>query len=333
MRALLLDTDLRLTVGDRAEVEPGPGDVIVQVAWAGICGSDLHVLATGDWVEYWPATLGHEVAGTVVGGRADIAVGSRVVLDSRIPCGGCEGCARSARLCTAMTWVGERVPGGYAERITVPASSVHPVPEGLDLSTAVLAEPLAVVMNAVDQVRDDPRSVLVLGYGPIGALAHAEVTRRWPAAPVTVIEPAPARERMAAGYRAATWAGLGDLPEGVVFDLVVDAAGYPCSLTDALSRICSGGTVLLIALSSQPAQVVPAGIVERSVTVTGCVGFDTEHLPRALGVLAADPRRYAGVITDRVPLADVPEFLGQQRHKTAGKVLVRGGGDSIGGAW
>ncbi len=63
--ALLLDRELTLRTGPRELPEPKPGEVLVRVEWAGVCGSDLHVLRTGDWVSYWPATLGHEVAGTV----------------------------------------------------------------------------------------------------------------------------------------------------------------------------------------------------------------------------------------------------------------------------
>ncbi|PRY11529.1 zinc-dependent alcohol dehydrogenase [Kineococcus rhizosphaerae] len=326
-RALLLDAELNLSLGDRPPVEPADGDVVLDVAWAGICGSDLHVMATGAWVEDWPATLGHEVAGTVAVSRApNVPVGTRVVVDSRIPCGACDGCARSARLCTAMAWVGERFPGGYADRLTIAATSVHVVPDGLDLAVAVLAEPLAVVTSALDRVHGDPRTVLLLGHGPIGALARTEIARRWPAVPVTVVEPAPTRAALAVRDGARTHADLTGVDE--VFDLVVDAAGYPGSLTDALSRTASGGTVLLVALSGEPAEVVPADIVERSVTIVGSVGFDTAHLPRALAALAADPDRYAAVVTHRIPLADVPEFLARQRHRSAGKVLLRCGGAS-----
>lgn len=324
-RALLLDPDLTLRLGEREPVEPAAGDVVVDVAWAGVCGSDLHVLASGDWVEYWPATLGHEVVGAVVESRADVPVGTRVLVDSRIPCGDCDGCSRTARLCTAMAWVGERLPGGYADRLTIPATSVHEVPADLDLGVAVLAEPLAVTISAVDRVRVDradgaPRSVLLLGYGPIGAFVHAEVARRWPQTPVTVVEPAATRSALAATQGATVTTE----PDGA-FDLVVDAAGYPGSLTDAVPRTSSGGTLLLVALAKEPVDVVPADLVERSITLQGSVGFDTEHLPRALRALAADPARYAAIVTDRVPLAELPQFLADQRHRRAGKVLVECG--------
>lgn len=326
-RALLMDQDLALTVAERPPVAPDPGDVVVQVAWAGVCGSDLHVMRTGDWVEYWPATLGHEVAGWIVTSRAPgLDEGMPVVVDSRIPCGVCDGCGRAARLCTAMAWLGERRPGGYADRLTVPAHMVHPVPAGLDLSVAVLAEPLAVTMSALDRVHQPPRSVLVVGYGPIGAFCHTEVARRWPEAPVAVVEPSPARSRLAAARGVPAAAAMSDLPGKDAgpprFDLVIDAAGYPGSLSDALSSVTSGGTVLLVALSSEPTPVTPSAIVEQSVSITGSVGFDTVHLHRALDALAADPGSYSTLVTHRVPLADLPAFLAEGVQRTAGKVIV-----------
>ncbi|MGI5439279.1 zinc-dependent alcohol dehydrogenase [Streptomyces shenzhenensis] len=326
-RALLMGQDLALTVAEQPPVVSGPGDVVVQVAWAGVCGSDLHVMRTGDWVEYWPATLGHEVAGWIVASQAPgWDEGTPVVVDSRIPCGVCDGCRRSARLCTAMAWLGERRPGGYADRLTVPAHMVHPVPAGLDLSVAVLAEPLAVAMSALDRVHQPPRSVLTVGYGPIGAFCHTEVTRRWPEAAVSVVEPSPARSRLAAARQVPVAAALSDLPGTDAgppgFDLVIDAAGYPGSLSDALSSVTSGGTVLLVALSSKPTPVTPSAIVERSVGIAGSVGFDTGHLHRALDALAADPDRYSTLVTHRVPLAGLPAFLAEGVQRTAGKVIV-----------
>jgi threonine dehydrogenase-like Zn-dependent dehydrogenase len=66
--AFLLGADLGMTVGRRTLADPGPDEAVVRVEWAGVCGSDLHVMRTGAWVTEWPATLGHEIYGRVVGG-------------------------------------------------------------------------------------------------------------------------------------------------------------------------------------------------------------------------------------------------------------------------
>jgi threonine dehydrogenase-like Zn-dependent dehydrogenase len=103
----------------------------------------------------------------------------------------------------------------------------------------------------------------------------------------------------------------------------VDAAGYPGSLADALSMTANGGTVLAVALGHDPVEIVPARIVESGLTVIGSIGFDTE-LPEAVSVLAADPGRWRGLISETVPLRDAAGRLRQLIDApSAGKVLIR----------
>lgn len=318
--ALLLSKELEFTVGTRAVREPAEGEVLVGVHWAGVCGSDLHVLKTGDWVAYWPATLGHEVAGEVLAsGATELPVGTPVVLDSRVPRPGSDGKFRADRLDPDLEWLGEAYPGGYAEALVVPAVSVRAVPAGTDTGDAVLAEPLAVVMCALEQVRTAPTRVLVLGHGPIGALTHAEIGMRWPEAEITVVEPNPHRADMARSMAAADVLPARD---DQLFDLIVDAAGYPSSLPDAVGSTRHGGTIALIALPHQPTTIQTSDIVERSLAIVGSVGFDDRHLDEALDRIATTPERYRRIVTHRLEFDDVPAFLAEAVGD-AGKVLIR----------
>lgn len=315
--ALLMDRDLAVRVGARDLPAPGPGELLVGVAWAGICGSDLHVLRTGDWVAYWPATLGHEVAGRVLESRDPrFPAGTPVVLDSRVPERGADGTLRADRLSPDLQWLGEAYPGGFAEALVVPSVSARAVPESLDLADAVLAEPLAVTRCALDQVRTSPARVLVLGHGPIGALCHVEARRRWPDARVAVTEPDPGRAALARELGA-------DAPGDGPYDLVIDGAGHAESLTDAVRHASPGGTVLLVALGNAPSGVTTAEIVERGLTLIGSVGFDDHHLDEAVAALAAAPARYRPIVSHRVPLTDLPAFLADpSAREDAIKVLV-----------
>jgi threonine dehydrogenase-like Zn-dependent dehydrogenase len=205
MTAVELDRDLRMRVVERPLRDPRAHEVLVRVEWAGLCGSDLHVIARGTWVEDWPAVLGHELCGLVeaAGRDAGIAAGTRVVADSRVPCGACAACRASDRdRCAHPAFVGEAFPGGFATHCLLPAPLAHPVPDGLEPDTAVLAEPLAVALHALGHVAAAPARVLVLGHGPIGALVHVEARRRWPAAEIVVAEPAPLRAQLAAALGA-----------------------------------------------------------------------------------------------------------------------------------
>ena len=318
--ALLLDEQLSLTLGTRRLPAPLPGDALVRVAWAGVCGSDLHVLRTGEWVAYWPATLGHEVVGVVQecpGG--EFGPGTVVVVDSRLPCGECEGCQTAPSLCQAMSWLGEALPGGFARHLVVPVTSLVVCPAELEPAVAVLAEPLAVAMHAIAGLGRRPDDVLLLGYGPVGALVHLELARRWPSLPVAVSEVFEPRRQLAVAFGARVANEQGTAR----YSLVIDTAGYPQSLSDAFARTANGGTVLVVALSFEAITVVPADVVERTLTIAGSIGFDSE-LNDALSVLAANPDRYRPLVSEALLLEEAAERLTALRDEpSAGKVVVR----------
>jgi L-gulonate 5-dehydrogenase len=329
VRALLLERDLSLRVGERQLADPVPGELLVEVHWAGVCGSDLHVLRSGAWVTDWPATLGHEVTGRVVASPGgELAPGTRVVVDSRVPCGSCPGCTGGDRpggtggphLCENLAWFGEACPGGFASHVLVPASRVAACPADLEAAIAVLAEPLAVAMHAVSRVSGAPERVTIAGYGPIGALVHLELARRWPRAAVTVVEPVAARRQLAAAFGAELAETIGET--GRPPQLVVDAAGYPGSLRDAIAGCARGGTVLVVALGHQPEPLLPAELAERELTLAGSNGFAGE-LSQAVAALAADPDRYRPLVTEAIVLDEAPRRLRELlTAPAAGKVVI-----------
>jgi 2-desacetyl-2-hydroxyethyl bacteriochlorophyllide A dehydrogenase len=321
-RALLVSQTLALSMGERELADPIAGEALVRVEWVGVCGSDLHVLRTGDWVRSWPATPGHEFVGVVVACPGEeLAVGTRVVVDSRVPCGACEGCARQANLCQNIGWVGEVFPGGLQELVLLPTSLLVACPAELEPELAVLAEPLAVARHAVGKVTDLGRAVLILGYGPIGMLLHAELVLRRPGIEVTVVDPSEPRRDIAAAFGAIALSQYSDdvTPPDVVFD----AAGYATSLADSLDWVRNGGQIVVVALGHTPESILPAQIAEKSVTIHGANGF-ADDLPEAVARLAAEPERFRALITDAYPLSDAPEVLATMlREPSAGKVVFR----------
>ena len=317
--ALLLNEQLVLTLGARTVPDPRPGQARVRLEWAGVCGSDLHVLRTGDWVSQWPATLGHEIVGVVEecpGG--ELAAGTRVVVDSRMPCGDCRGCARSPHLCDSLRWVGEGMPGGFQRRAVFNIGQVVPCPAALESALAVLAEPLAVAMHAVTRAGAIPDRALIMGYGPVGALVHAELSRRRPDIEVTVAEPLAIRQQMAQ----AASADLLDVGDDQRWPLVVDAAGYRTSLPDAIERAEKGATILLVGLAHHEVGVVPQVITEHSLTIVGSNGF-ADELPQAIDALVRDPATFRWLITDSILLEEaVPRLAELLEIPAAGKVVV-----------
>jgi threonine dehydrogenase-like Zn-dependent dehydrogenase len=321
----LLERDLTMTVGERDLPAPGPDEALLRVEWAGLCGSDLHVMRTGDWVVEWPATLGHEIFGRVEQAPADsaIAPGTPVVADSRIPCGDCPACAAGDRdACPNIAFVGEARPGGFASHCVLPLALLHPVPEELEGSRAVLAEPLAVVLHALSHLDAEPARAAILGHGPIGALVQIELRRRFPTCTIAVAEPAALRGRLAGALGADRVTAASELA-AAAFDLVVDAAGYPGSLADAIALSSPAGQVLLVALSEREVAIKPMEIVERRLRIIGSNAFRGE-LDDAIDLLAREGWRYEPVVTDAIELGELPDTARRQLERPdAVKVLIR----------
>ena len=167
---------------DRPDVVAGPGEVVIDLLAAGICGTDLHIEA-GEYPSVPPVTMGHEFCGVVaeLGDGVDPAwLGARVTSETFYStCGHCRWC-RSGRpsICAERRSIGTHVDGAFAPRVRVPARNLHRVPDGLSDLAAAICEPLACVCNSLS----DPASVdagdevLVIGPGAIGLLA-AQVAR------------------------------------------------------------------------------------------------------------------------------------------------------------
>jgi len=322
--ALVLREDLSLTLEQRVLSSTPSGAALIAVEYAGICGSDLHVLKTGDWVTTWPAVLGHEIIGIVEEcPGAEFLVGQRVVVDSRVPCAHCVGCQTAANLCENLAWVGEIVPGGYQRHTVLDVSLLHACPNDLDPLVGVLAEPLAVAMHGVSRLREIPQTALILGYGPIGALVHSELRRLRPDCSVAVREPNEARRELAQRC------GADIDPHGGRWPLVVDAAGYSDSVADSIDLTQHGGQILAIAIPHTTVQIDAQALVERSVTLFGSVGFDDE-LALAITLLSGSPASYRPLVSDVVPLALAADRLRTlPTQPAAGKVVIQLGGEKF----
>ena len=322
--AALLDRSLDLRIGTRDLPAVGEGEARIRVEYVGVCGSDLHVIRTGDWVTEWPATLGHEIYGRVEESRGDgaPAPGTAIVADSRIACGTCATCRTTPNACPNIRFVGEACPGGFATHCILPIALLHEVPDTLDGATAVLSEPLAVVLHALSHLTREPERVAILGHGPIGALVHIELRRRFDGVQIDVAEPAPVRAALSRSLGAITTADAADLTDGA-YDLVIDAAGYPSSLAHAIGRGAVGAHIVLLALSGAPVTITPMELVERRLRVTGSNAF-IDEFPAAIALLRADGARYAPVVTDTITLDELPATIRRQREQPdVVKVLVR----------
>lgn len=328
-----------LRVEERPYDGPGPGEIAVAVALGGICGSDLHYYhrgRVGDFALREPMVLGHEVVGhvaTLGTGAVGPAVGTAVAVHPATPCGTCHECAGGRRnICARTRYLGSaahtpHVQGGFAQLISVPAEQIRPLPPGLGLRRAVLAEPLSVALHAVHRAGEvKGRRVLVTGAGPIGCLVVAAL-RHAGAAEVVVsdLHDEPLRIATEVG---ATGTARADRPDDPawsgsgVFDIAVEASGAPAGLRTCVERVRRGGTVVLLGLLP-PGEVGLLGnvTVTRELDLRGAFRFDTEF-DEALALLAqglpVEP-----VLTHTFPLEQSGAAFDMAQDRTvASKVLL-----------
>ncbi len=324
--------------------EPGPGLVAIDVAYGGVCGSDLHYVAhggIGDFPLREPMVLGHEVSGTVaalgegrtagVGEGGVPAVGAAVTVYPASPCGRCPECRDGrANVCRDTRYLGSsmRYPhtqGGFAQRIVVRPDQVVALPAGVDLRRGALAEPLSVALHAVRRAGDvRGKRVLVTGAGPIGALVVA-VLRHEGAAQIVVsdlLDGALAISR-AVGATATVRADDPDDPHWPdEVDIAIDASGSPHGVAAGAARLVRGGRLVLLGILPPGQTPFPGNlVVTRELEVVGAFRFHHE-IHDAVRLLAGGLDVDA-VITGVVPLTQAGRAFEMATDRTtSSKVLL-----------
>lgn len=326
--------DVRLA--ERALAGPGPGELLVEPDLVGLCGTDLDIIdGTIDpaYVNY-PLALGHEWTG-IVAGDSPLA-GRRVIVEGIIGCGHCRRCADGkANLCETYDEIGFTRDGAVASQIVVPAAQAHPLDDRVGADDAVLAEPAAVVYQALARAGLSPGSrVLVLGDGTI-ALLCVLLARLWSPAEIAVLGLRTGQAELAkvAGATsfgragsAAGEAGADAGPDG--FDLVIEAAGATSAVTMAVTRVRRGGTVLLIGLPSHGETVPLAAddIVNNDLRILGSFAYTPASFRQVLALLNSGQLKPGFLITHRYPLAEweraIAVLRGAGDDGPRGKVLI-----------
>ncbi|WP_040338853.1 alcohol dehydrogenase catalytic domain-containing protein [Candidatus Blastococcus massiliensis] len=320
-----------LVVDEIDDPRPGPGDVLIDVAAAGVCGTELHFLDGVLAPATTPLTLGHEVAGVVAETGAEVegvAVGDRVAVHYLHACHRCRSClAGDDHLCDEplgfLAFVND---GGFADRIVVPASAVVPVPEGLDLATAaVLCCSATTALHAVDVAGVRPgASAVVYGTGGVG-LAMVQVLREAGARPIAVARNperlALARELGAVATVDATRgdvaAAIREATGGDGADVVFELVGTRETGEAALAALGKRGTLVYVGYSFDTVEITPLALVVPEQRILTSVGNRRSELVAALDLAASGVLRTTLV---EYPLEEAAKALEDLR---AGRVLGR----------
>jgi L-iditol 2-dehydrogenase len=332
VKAAVLHAPRDLRVEPAAAPEPGPDDVLVRIAIAGLCGTDYRIWA-GDRPVTYPRIMGHELVGRVEAtGHAvtNVRPGDRVVVEPNYSCGRCPLCLEGNRnLCLGRTAVGIDVDGGFAELVRLPSRCCWPVPDHVADDELLLTEPLAVVTRAVNRGAPRPaETAAVVGAGTLGLLALQVLRAR--GARVLVVGRSARRFELARalGAEATHRAGEGPLDaaarrfsgrEGV--DLVVETAGTADAVEHCLALVRPGGRVVLTGLPHEPTPVSFFSVVRREVTITGSMIYQDEFA-EALGLLASRAVQARPLLTHRFPLEAIGDAFAAHRDPASIKVAV-----------
>jgi threonine dehydrogenase-like Zn-dependent dehydrogenase len=302
MQALVWTAPRELVMRDVPEPQPGPGELLVAVGAAGICGSELSGYLGQSSIRVPPLVMGHEAAGRIaadsdllLGDGSPARAGTRVTFNPLVTCGECD-CCRAGResVCRKRQIIGAHRPGAYAPLVAVPAAHCFPLPAGLSETAGALTEPLACAVRAVllsAAQPDDP--LLILGAGPIGLFClvaaraagvrnimisdvqagRLELARRWGAAAV-----AHAREEdvVAAAQRFA--------PGGV--GAAIDAVGTDATRAQAVKSVVPGGRAVFIGLHEEESPLAANYLVRQEIAVQGTFAYTPREFARAFQLLA-----------------------------------------------
>ena len=315
MRALLLAHDGSLTLG-QAPLPAVPGECLIRVTLAGICGTDLQMLE--GYAEFG-GVPGHEFVGLVEDAPAPDAhwVGRRVVGEINVGCGTCERCGSGLKEhCLHRTVMGIRErSGAFAEFVSLPAANLHHVPDHVDDQAAVFVEPVAAACRILEQVvvKADTRAA-VLGDGRLGNLvAQVLATRTSDLVLIGRREPklSVARE-LGLDARTIDGAVPGD------YDLVVDATGRPDGLEKALELVRPRGTVVLKSTcnGTTTLSLWPVPVHEIRIVGSRCGPFSM-----AVDLLSEGAVKTAPLVAGTFPLESYEDAFAMARHEL--KVLLQ----------
>ncbi len=305
---LVYHGDRRFQLDELPPPAPGPGEAVVAVTAAGVCGSDVHGYAGLNDRRPPGTVMGHEATGRVaaVGEGVELALGSRVALWPILACGACDLCAAGRpHLCRRRRLYGcvPELPGAFATTLLARAENLVPLPDGVPAEWGALVEPLAVGQHALTLAAPAAAdAVVVIGGGAIG-IAAALAARRAGAGEVTIVEPVEQRRGTLAalGLRAVA-------PEQAPADVevAVECVGYEATVQAAIAATRPGGTVVCVGLAAAEVVVPMVPLVIEERRLVGSSAYTLDDFRAVAAALRDDGVDLAPMVERRVALEELP---------------------------
>lgn len=333
----------RAELVDIATPQPRKGEVLLKVAYAGICASDLHVIFGDKKTSDQALTLGHECSGTVVQLGEDVTSylfseqpirnGDRVAVDPVIPCMKCRECLRGRyNLCPDMSHLGIFQDGCFAEYVSVPANRCYLLPDQIDDLQASLIEPLACAMNFIDKAKIDSGDLVgIIGGGAIGQMT-AKLAAASLGGKVFVSEPSTDKRNKLLQFGVdgvinpteenaqQQWM---ELTGGQGCDVVIECVGTSNAVQDAFHYTRLGGTCVLGGLPNGKLELDIAPLVYGEIQVKGVLATSW-HFDRAIRLLEKNQIQLHDMADAIVSLEEAESILNQGHTiLSSGKTVIR----------
>ncbi len=338
MRQMWCETPGQLELRHNPLFELGDNDVLIRVAYTGICPWDVRAF-TGKSSVAFPRVLGHETTGTIaaMGGNVkQFEVGQPVVADFIVKCGVCRACRRGrSNRCQHPTF--QQYGGGYSDYIRIPQKNIYPLRQGTSLKAAAFMEPLACVWRGINMLDIQPGDVaLVVGVGPIG-LMHMQVARLF-GARVIASDLVPARLEKAREL-GADWAidpSQQDLPalvdevtDGWGVDAAVVAVGASRLVEQTLALLAPGGRLNIFAgiYPKDELRIDPNLIHYGEFVLTGSADSTPEDMRRALDLIESGQVNTESLISHLLPLEELGQGFELVQDTAGLKIMIEVNGD------
>lgn len=318
----------------------GPGEVLIRVKSAALCGTDLHILEWNRWAQNagikLPFVVGHECCGDIVAlgeGVRGLAAGDKIAVETHVPCGTCHQCLIGEQhICNNLALFGVHMNGCFAEYAVVPAVCARKIPLAIDYDLGSMMEPIGTAFRSVMETGVGGASVLVTGCGPIGlfAVAAADILG---ASLIVASDISQSRLEIARRLGANQMINpqQGDMVErvraltnGYGVDVIIEASGNAKALADSFKLLRKGGKVALVGLPGQPVELeIGRDIVFKEAKVIGIHGrkmFSTWSQIERL--MTSGKLDIGAVMTHSFPLAEWQEGVRLAKSGEACKVIL-----------
>jgi len=315
MKALVYIAPRKLEYRDWPNPDVQPGEALIRIHAAAVCGSDLHGWLGHSRGRIPPLVLGHEMAGEVVEIQdlcSPMAPGAHVAVYPLVGCGHCTYCGSgSDYLCPRRQLLGLHVPGGFAEYVKAPVANLDPLPVDVDFTRGALVESLACGIHMTGLAGQNPGSLAILGAGPIGLMGLAAAQEK-SFTKIAVVEINPHRSEVARKLGAGLTVNPKDPDtlehlqcyfgeEGCA--VVLDAAGFNVTRQLAVHLARAGGLIILAGLGEQESTLDCVDIIRREVRLAGAFAYSRREFQSAVRWIA-EGRLTSSDWVSEAPLAD-----------------------------